>query len=108
MFPWLQVKQISLLAFDHVRQKTSHYFKFIFQCGFRFDNFPPLFLPSKKLRAAMTPLYRTAKIWLQGQGLFRIRNSNSNNKVINQESKVKTEKQLGEENNYNLQNIYLK
>lgn len=56
----------------------------------------------------MTPLYWSAKIQLQGQGLFRIGNSNSNNKEINQESKVKTEKQLSNENNHNLQNIYPK
>lgn len=56
--------------------------------------------------AAMRPLYWTAKIQVQGQSLFRI--SNSNNKETNQDSKVKTKKQPGKENNYNLQNIYLK
>lgn len=54
----------------------------------------------------MRPLYWTAKIQVQGQSLFRI--SNSNNKETNQDSKVKTKKQPGKENNYNLQNIYLK
>lgn len=32
----------------------------------------------------MTPLYRTVKICLQGQGLLTIRNSNSSNKEITQ------------------------
>lgn len=32
----------------------------------------------------MTPLYWTAKISLQGQGLLTIRNSNSSNKEITQ------------------------
>lgn len=50
----------------------------------------------------------TAEIWLQAEGLFRIRNNNGNDKEIIQEYKVKTEKQLGKENNCNLQNIYLK
>lgn len=50
----------------------------------------------------------TAEIWLQVEGLFRIWNNNGSDKEIIQEYKVKTEKQLGKENNCNLQNIYLK
>lgn len=56
----------------------------------------------------MVSLSWIAEIWLQVEGLLRIRNYNGNDKEINQESKVKTEKQLGKENNCNLQNIYLK
>lgn len=56
----------------------------------------------------MVPLSCTAEIWLQVEGLFRIRNNNGNDKEIIQERKVKTEKQLGKESNCNLQNIYLK
>jgi len=56
----------------------------------------------------MIPLSCTAEIWLQVEGLFRIWNNNGSDKEIIQEYKVKTEKQLGKENNCNLQNIYLK
>lgn len=53
----------------------------------------------EETRAAMTPLYWTAKICLQGQGLFTIRTVTA---------VIKKLLKLGKGKNYNLQDIYPK